>query len=48
MGEKEEVLKWSKVSFEVVRIERDSVAGKLFYLAGQGEKPFLRGQILKV
>jgi hypothetical protein len=48
VGEKEDVLKWSKNAFEVVRIEKDPVAGNLFYLAGNGDKPFLRGQILKV
>ena len=48
VGEKEEVLKWSKNTFEVVRIDKDPVAGNLFYLSGSGEKPFLRGQILKV
>lgn len=48
VGEKEDVLKWSKNAFEVVRVEKDPVAGNLFYLAGSGDKPFLRGQILKV
>jgi 4-hydroxyphenylpyruvate dioxygenase len=48
VGEKEEVLKWSKNTFEVVRIVKDPVAGNLFYLSGSGEKPFLRGRILKV
>ena len=47
VGEKEEVLKWNKNAVEVLRIEDDPVAGKLFYLAGNGEKPFLRSQVLK-
>jgi hypothetical protein len=41
VGEKEEVLKWNKNAVEVLRVEDDPVAGKLFYLAGNGEKPFL-------
>jgi len=48
VGEKEEVLKWNKNAIEVLRVEDDPVAGKVFYLAGNGEKPFLRSQVLKV
>ena len=48
MGEKEEVLKWNKNAVEALRVEDDPVAGQLFYLAGKGEKPFLRSQVLKV
>ena len=47
VGEKEQVLQWTKNTFEVVRIEKHPVTGNLLYLAGQGEKPFLRSQILK-
>jgi hypothetical protein len=48
VGEKEQVLKYSRNAFEVLRIDKDPVAGNLYYLAGLGGKPFLRSQILKV
>jgi len=47
LSEKENVLVWSRNTYEVVSVERDPVAGSRFYLAGKGEKPYLRGQILK-
>jgi hypothetical protein len=47
VGEKESVPKWSRNTFEVLRIEKDPVAGNLFYISTFGEKPFLRGQLLK-
>jgi hypothetical protein len=47
VGEKEEVPVWSKVAVEVLRIEKDPVAGQLFYVAGSGDKPYIRSQVLK-
>jgi hypothetical protein len=48
LGEKEEVPVWSKNAVEVLRIETDPVAGQLFYVAGSGDKPYIRSQVLKV
>ena len=47
-GEKENVPKWSRNSFEVLRIEHHPIAGNIYYLSGNGNKPFLRAHILKV
>lgn len=46
LSEKEAVPVWSKVSFEVVKIDDDINAGKLYYVAGN-DKPLIRAQILK-
>ena len=47
-GDKEHIPKWTRNSFDVVKIETHPVAGKLFFLSSYGNKPFLRSQILKV
>jgi len=48
LSEKEEVPIWSKVSYDVVRIDNNPHAGKLYYLSNAPDKPILRSQILKV
>ena len=47
LSEKEEVPIWSKATYEVVKIEDNKDAGKLYYLSNYPEKPILRSQILK-
>jgi transposase InsO family protein len=48
LSEKEEVPIWSKVAYEVVKVEDNPDAGKLYYLNGLSEKPILRSQLLLV
>jgi hypothetical protein len=48
LSEKEEVPIWSKVPYDVVRIDNNPHAGKLYYLSNAPDKPILRSQILKV
>jgi transposase InsO family protein len=47
LSEKESTLLWSKVAYEVVKVDDNPNAGKLYYIAGN-DKPFIRSQILKV
>ena len=46
LSEKEATPVWSRVAYEVVKIENNPDAGKLYYVQGN-EKPFIRSQILK-
>ena len=47
LSEKEEVPIYSKQTYEVVKIEDNKDAGKLYFLSNYHEKPILRRQILK-
>ena len=47
LSEKESVLTYSKQTHEIVRIENNPDAGKLYYVAGNNT-PFIRSQILLV
>jgi len=46
LSEKENVPIWSRVAYEVIKIENTD-AGKLYYVSGN-DKPFIRSQILLV
>jgi hypothetical protein len=48
VGEKKDIPQWSKTTYEVVRIEDNPDAGRLYYLSNYPEKPILRSQILLV
>jgi hypothetical protein len=48
LSEKEAVPVWQKTPYEVLRIDDDPNAGKLYYLSGQPDKPVIRSQILKI
>jgi hypothetical protein len=38
---------WSRVAYEVVKIDDNADAGKLYYIAGS-DKPYIRSQVLLV
>jgi hypothetical protein len=48
VGEKEDVPLWGKTIYEVVKIEDNPDAGKLYYLSNRPTIPILRSQILLV
>ena len=47
VGEKENIPIWSRVSYEVTKIDDNPDAGKLYYVTGT-DKPYIRSQILLV
>lgn len=47
VGEKENIPIWSRVTYEVTKIDDDPDAGKLYYVTGT-DKPYIRSQILLV
>jgi len=47
LSEKENVPQWSKVAYEVQKIDDNPNAGKLYYIAGS-DKPYIRAQIMKI
>ena len=48
VGEKENIPIFSKQTYEVIKIDNNENAGRLFYLSNQPDKPVLRSQILLV
>ena len=48
LNEKESVPVWSRVAYEVVKIDDNEDAGKLYYLSNRPTIPTLRSQILLV
>ena len=48
LSEKEDTPIWSKATYDVVKIDNNPHAGKLYYLSNAPDKPILRSQILKV
>jgi hypothetical protein len=46
LSEKENVPIWSRVAYEVVKIDKNADAGKIYYLSNQPTIPVLRSQIL--
>jgi len=48
VGEKEDIPLWSKTTYEVVKVEDNADAGKLYYLSNRPTIPILRSQILLV
>jgi len=48
VGEKENILVFSKQTYEIIKIDNNPDAGKLYYLSNQPDKPVLRSQILLV
>ena len=48
LNEKESVPVWSRVAYEVVKIDDNEDAGKLYYLSNRSTIPTLRSQILLV
>ena len=47
LNEKENVPIWSRVAYEVVKIDDNADAGKLYYITGN-EKPYIRSQVVLV
>ena len=47
VGEKENIPIYSRQTYEVVKIDNNPDAGKLYYLSNQPDKPVLRSQIMK-
>ena len=47
-ADKENIPKWSRNTFTVTKIDHHPIAGNLYFLSSNGNKPFLRSQILKV
>jgi hypothetical protein len=48
VGEKENIPIYSRQTYEIIKIDNNENAGKLFYLSNQPDKPVLRSQILLV
>ena len=44
---KENIPIYSKQAYEVIKIDNNPDAGKLYYLSNQPDKPVLRSQIMK-
>ena len=48
VGEKENIPIYSRQTYEVIKIDNNPDAGKLYFLSNQPDKPVLRSQILLV